>query len=62
MVLSSIFAEGQVGGSLNIAALFVKNSGFLAKIFTNLLVQLAITYYVMENYPKNIDKIMSKNV
>ena len=51
MVLSSIFAEGQVGGSLNIAALFVKNSGFLAKIFTNLLVQLAITYYVMENYP-----------
>ena len=24
---------------------------YLAKIFTNLLVQLAITYYVMENYP-----------
>jgi FtsH-binding integral membrane protein len=56
MVLSSIFAEsvglaesvGQRGGSPD---LFVKNSGFLAKIFTNLLVQLAITYYVMENYP-----------
>ena len=50
MVLSSIFAEGvgQKGGS---ATLIVKNSGFLAKIFTNLLVQLAITYYVMENYP-----------
>jgi len=56
MVLSSIFAEsvglaesvGQRGGSSD---LFVKNSGFLAKIFTNLLVQLAITYYVMENYP-----------
>ena len=50
MVLSSIFAKGlgQRGGSSD---LFVKNSGFLAKIFTNLLVQLAITYYVMENYP-----------
>jgi len=58
MVLSSIFAEGlgQKGGSADIATLIVKNSGFLAKIFTNLLVQLAITYYVMENYPvpKNI--------
>jgi FtsH-binding integral membrane protein len=53
MVLSSIFAEGvgQKGGSPDIATLIVKNSGFLAKIFTNLLVQLAITYYVMENYP-----------
>jgi FtsH-binding integral membrane protein len=56
MVLSSIFAKGlglvesvgQRGGSSD---LFVRNSGFLAKIFTNLLVQLAITYYVMENYP-----------
>jgi FtsH-binding integral membrane protein len=53
MVLSSIFAEGigQKGGSADIATLIVKNSGFLAKIFTNLLVQLAITYYVMENFP-----------
>jgi hypothetical protein len=53
MVLSSIFAKGviQKGGSADIATLIVKNSGFLAKIFTNLLVQLAITYYVMENYP-----------
>ena len=53
MVLSSIFVEGigQKGGSADIATLIVKNSGFLAKIFTNLLVQLAITYYVMENYP-----------
>ena len=52
MVLSSIFAKdvGQKGGG-DIATLSVKNSGFLAKIFTNLLVQLAITYYVMENYP-----------
>ena len=52
MVLSSIFANGvgQKGGG-DIASLLVKNSGFLAKIFTNLLVQLAITYYVMENYP-----------
>ena len=52
MVLSSIFAKdvGQKGGG-DIATLIVKNSGFLAKIFTNLLVQLAITYYVMENYP-----------
>lgn len=53
MVLSSIFAKGvvQKGGSADIATLIVKNSGFLAKIFTNLFVQLAITYYVMENYP-----------
>ena len=52
MVLSSIFAKGviQKGGG-DIATLIVKNSGFLAKIFTNLFVQLAITYYVMENYP-----------
>ena len=52
MVLSSIFANGvgQKGGG-DIATLIVKNSGFLAKIFTNLLVQLAIMYYVMENYP-----------
>jgi FtsH-binding integral membrane protein len=53
MVLSSIFSKGvgQKGGSPDIASLIVKNSGFLAKIFTNLLVQLAITYYVMENFP-----------
>ena len=53
MVLSSIFAKGvvQKGGSADIATLIIKNRGFLAKIFTNLLVQLAITYYVMENYP-----------
>ena len=52
MVLSSIFAKdvGQKGGG-DIATLIVKNSGFLAKIFTNLLVQLAITYYVLETYP-----------
>lgn len=53
MVLSSIFIKNvlQKGGSSDIASLLVKNSAFLAKIFTNLLVQLAITYYVMENYP-----------
>jgi FtsH-binding integral membrane protein len=55
MVLSSIFADqkgiGQKGGSADIATLIIKNRGFLAKIFTNLLVQLAITYYVMENFP-----------
>ena len=55
MVLSSIFAEqksvGQKGGSADIATLIIKNRGFLAKIFTNLLVQLAITYYVMEIFP-----------
>jgi FtsH-binding integral membrane protein len=53
MVLSSIFAEGvgQIRGGGEITTLFAKNSGFLAKIFTNLLIQLAITYYVMENYP-----------
>jgi len=53
MVLSSIFSKsvGQKGGSLDVGTLIIKNSGFLAKIFTNLLVQLAITYYVMENYP-----------
>jgi FtsH-binding integral membrane protein len=56
MVLSSIFIKNTVqsqkgGGSGDITSLLVKNSGFLAKIFTNLLVQLAITYYVMENYP-----------
>lgn len=52
MVLSSIFSKGvgQKGGG-DITTLLIKNSGFLAKIFTNLLVQLAITYYVMENYP-----------
>jgi FtsH-binding integral membrane protein len=63
MVLSSIFAKGlglvesvgQRGGSSD---LFVKNSGFLAKIFTNLLVQLAITYYVMENYPVPENKLL----
>jgi FtsH-binding integral membrane protein len=54
MVLSSIFSNTFVGGQKgggDIATLLVKNSSFLAKIFTNLLVQLAITYYVMENYP-----------
>ena len=53
MVLSSVFIKNvlQKGGSSDIASLLVKNSAFLAKIFTNLLVQLAITYYVMENYP-----------
>jgi FtsH-binding integral membrane protein len=53
MVLSSIFIKNvlQKGGSSDIASLLVKNSAFLTKIFTNLLVQLAITYYVMENYP-----------
>ena len=53
MVLSSIFSsgQGQTGGGSDIATLIIKNKGFLAKIFTNLIVQLAITYYVMENYP-----------
>ncbi len=66
MVLSSIFQKrtavgGQSGGFAQMAPimqgfgeigpLIVKNRGFLAKIFTNLLVQLAITYYVFENYP-----------
>ena len=62
MVLSSIFSSdnqrggnqagsGQTGGGSDIATLIIKNKGFLAKIFTNLIVQLAITYYVMENYP-----------
>ena len=53
MVLSSIFSSyhGQTGGGNDIATLIIKNRGFLAKIFTNLIVQLAITYYVMENYP-----------
>lgn len=55
MVLSSIFikntVQSQRGGNGDITSLLVKNSSFLAKIFTNLLVQLAITYYVMENYP-----------
>lgn len=53
MVLSSIFltTKNQKGGSSGMQDLLVKHSGFLAKIFTNLLVQLSITYYVMENYP-----------
>ena len=62
MVLSSIFSsgqgqsgggQGQAGGQAgsDIATLIIKNRGFLAKIFTNLIVQLAITYYVMENFP-----------
>ena len=33
----------------DIASLIIKHRGFLAKIFTNLFVQLVITYYVMEN-------------
>ena len=55
MVLSSIFSSdnqrggnqagsGQTGGGSDFATLIIKNRGFLAKIFTNLLVQLAITY------------------
>lgn len=51
MVLSSIFSTTtahQRGGASDIVSLIVKNRGFLAKIFTNLLVQLATTYYVME--------------
>ena len=55
MVLSSIFAKsvGQKGGESDsdIATLIIKNSGFLSKIFINLFVQLAVTYYVMEKYP-----------
>jgi len=33
----------------DITSLIIKHRGFLAKIFTNLFVQLVITYYVMEN-------------
>jgi len=53
MVLSSIFSTTtthQRGGASDIVSLVVKNRVFLAKIFTNLLVQLATTYYVMEKY------------
>ncbi len=53
MVLSSIFSTTtthQSGGASDIVSLVVKNRVFLAKIFTNLLVQLATTYYVMEKY------------
>ena len=59
MVLSSIFVKsvGQKGGGDNsdISTLIIKNSGFLSKIFINLFIQLAITYYVMEKYsvPEN---------
>lgn len=55
MVLSSIFAEGgsniQKGGSLDLVSLVAKNRTFLLKIFSNLFVQLGISYYVMENTP-----------
>jgi len=54
MVLSSIFMKGgsmQKGGATDILSLVVKNRSFLLKIFSNLFVQLGISYYVMENTP-----------
>jgi FtsH-binding integral membrane protein len=53
MVLSSIFAKGgmQNGGAADFVSLVAKNRGFLLKIFSNLFVQLGISYYVMENSP-----------
>ncbi len=53
MVLSSIFMKGgmQKGGATDILSLVVKNRAFLLKIFSNLFVQLGISYYVMENTP-----------
>jgi len=53
MVLSSIFAKGgmQKGGAADLVSLIAKNRGFLLKIFSNLFVQLGISYYVMENSP-----------
>lgn len=64
MVLSSIFQRHQgmqSGGGARMSSFFsafnevgpliIKNRAFLAKIFINLIVQLAITYYVLVNYP-----------
>jgi len=53
MVLSSIFMKGgmQKGGAADFVSLVVKNRAFLLKIFSNLFVQLGISYYVMENTP-----------
>jgi FtsH-binding integral membrane protein len=54
MVLSSIFVKGgsmQKGGATDILSLVVKNRNFLLKIFSNLFVQLGISYYTMENTP-----------
>jgi FtsH-binding integral membrane protein len=53
MVLSSIFAKGgmQNGGAADFVSLIAKNRSFLLKIFSNLFVQLGISYYVMENTP-----------
>lgn len=50
MVLSSIFSKGgaQMGGG-DIVELLLKNRVFLFKIFANLIAQLGITYYVMDN-------------
>jgi FtsH-binding integral membrane protein len=41
----------QKGGATDILSLVVKNRNFLLKIFSNLFVQLGISYYVMENTP-----------
>jgi FtsH-binding integral membrane protein len=41
----------QKGGATDILSLVVKNRSFLLKIFSNLFVQLGISYYVMENTP-----------
>ena len=52
MVLSSIFSRGsfsQMGGSKDLISLIAENRGFLFKIFANLIGQLGITYYVMNN-------------
>jgi len=38
------------GKSQNLFALLNEKKGFLAMVFSNLLVQLGITYFVMENY------------
>lgn len=72
MVVSSIFQRQQSsiqsGGFANakmsslfqgfteVGPLIVKNHAFLEKIFINLIVQLAITYYVLENYPVPTNK------
>lgn len=41
----------QKGGAADLVSLIAKNRGFLLKIFSNLFVQLGISYYVMENSP-----------
>jgi FtsH-binding integral membrane protein len=41
----------QKGGAADFVSLVVKNRAFLLKIFSNLFVQLGISYYVMENTP-----------